>query len=59
MKISFNTKEQGNDAQRDDILKLSHSDRFDAWLRLMHRTKQLLTPKEPENGNFLVFIKSR
>ena len=59
MKITYNTKEQSNDAQRNHVLKLSPSERFEAWLTLMYRSKQLFGRREAESENFIVRIKPR
>lgn len=59
MEINYSTKEQSNDAQRNYVLNLSAGERFEAWLTLMYRSKQLIGRREPETGNFLVRIKPR
>ncbi len=57
MEITFNNKEESNDAQRVEFLRLSHRERFYTWLNLMYLSNNLM-PKEPtENNNFLIVIK--
>lgn len=56
MEISYNTKEESNLAQREAFLKLSHTERFYAWLNLMHKSKQLIPQETPENDNYVIII---
>lgn len=56
MKISFTTKKESNAVQRNAFLKLTHSERFDAWLTLIYRTNQLMGKQVPENDNFIINI---
>ena len=56
MDISFNTKDESNEAQRAAFLKLSHTERFYHWLNMCHKQKQLMQPKPPDNGNFIIHI---
>lgn len=56
MKINFTTKNDSNKLQRDAFLKLSHTERFYAWLNLMHRTNQLVGKKTSESDNFIIRI---
>ena len=61
MKLTFQTKEESNQRQRDAFLKLSKSERVFAFYRLMERIKQfpVKNPKEKENSNFMIVLKAR
>jgi|GEM_PF-6686793 len=56
MEISFNTTEESNEKQSASFLQLSHSERFNSWLNLMHRSKQLIPQKEHHKNNFVINI---
>jgi len=58
MEISYRTKEESNEAQRAAFLKLSHTERFYTWLNLMHKSKQLMSCKAPDNDNFIITIET-
>jgi hypothetical protein len=61
MEIHFQTKEESNQKQLEDFLKLSKADRFYSFLRLMYMMKKFPTKKklEQKKGNFVIVIKSK
>lgn len=57
MKLSFKTKEESNQAQQEEFLKLQPVERIYAFLNLMDRLKEYPTKAVPENqDNFLIEI---
>jgi len=60
MKLTFQSKEESNQLQRDAFLKLSKSERVFAFYRLMERVKQfpVKNKKEKENVNFVIILKA-
>ncbi len=58
MKVSYRTKEQSNEKQEEDFLKLSSIERIYAFLDLMYYTKDL-PKKHPveEKDNFVIEIR--
>ena len=60
MKITFQTKEESNQAQEAEFLALSPTERFFRFLWLSRRMKSFPTKaKEEENGNFVIEIKKK
>ncbi len=59
MKVSFRTKEESNQEQQQEFLKLLPVERIYAFLGLMDRLKDYPTKADPKNkNNFLIEITS-
>lgn len=55
MELFFQTKEESNKKQIDDFLKLSKSERFYSFLRLMEKMQEFpIKNKVKESTNFIL-----
>lgn len=55
MELFFQTKEESNKKQIDDFLKLSKSERFYSFLRLMEKMQEFpIKNKVEESTNFIL-----
>jgi hypothetical protein len=61
MEIHFQTKEESNEKQLEDFLKLSKVDRIYSFLGLILKMKQFPTKYKTENksNNFVIELKER
>lgn len=63
MQIHFRTKEESNRAQEEEFLKLSPSERFYAFIKLMHDLRDFPSNSSEEEmkekENFVIEIKFR
>lgn len=59
MEIVFQTKEQSNQQQEDDFLKLSKTERFYSFLRSMERfaTFPMKKKSQEKKNNFIIELK--
>lgn len=59
MEIKFQTKEESNQQQQEDFLKLSKAERIYSFLRLMERVDQFPVKNKVEKNkdNFKIIIK--
>lgn len=60
MQIKFQTKEESNQQQQEDFLKLSGGERFQSFLNLSRRINQLFPSKEANKikpNNFIIYSK--
>jgi len=59
MELHFQTKEESNRKQLEDLLKLSKTERFYRFLRLMEKVNQFpIKHKNDINSNFIIQIKA-
>jgi hypothetical protein len=62
MEIRFQTKEESNQLQQEDFLKLSGAERIQSFLKLSRRINQLFPPKEEVKinpKNFIIYPKAK
>ena len=61
MEIKFQTKEQSNQQQQEDFLKLSKAERVYSFLRLMERVDQFPVKNKVEKNkdNFKIIIPAK
>lgn len=60
MDLYFQTKEESNKKQLEDFLKLSKTERFYSFLRLMEKVKRFPVKNKSasKKDNFIIVIKS-
>ncbi|MFV8351967.1 hypothetical protein [Flavobacterium sp.] len=59
MELHFQTKEESNRKQLEDFLKLSKTERFYHFLRLMEKVNQFPVKRKNDiNSNFIIQIKA-
>lgn len=56
MKITFQTKEESNQKQRELFLKLSPSERVQSFYKMMERLKDFPTKSKEQKDNFVITI---
>lgn len=58
MKVEFTTKEESNNQQEEEFLKLTPTQRFYAFLKLSYQVRKFpVSKRSPEKDNFLIHIK--